>query len=58
MIVPGDLPAKFAAYVVVEAKDDAARLFYEHCGFVPFPERESRLYLPLRTVACGLAPEP
>ena len=37
--------------VVVEAKDDAARAFYERFGFQRFLDREYRLYLPMTTVA-------
>lgn len=37
--------------IVVEAKDDAARGFYERYGFRRFLNREYRLYLPMATVA-------
>lgn len=37
--------------VVVDAIDDSAARFYKHFNFVPFPERPTRLFLPMRTVA-------
>jgi GNAT superfamily N-acetyltransferase len=37
--------------VVVDAKDDKARDFYEHHQFIPFPEQSQRLYLPMTTIA-------
>ncbi|MDP2935479.1 MAG: GNAT family N-acetyltransferase [Dehalococcoidia bacterium] len=40
-----------ALVVVVEAKDDAARAFYEHHGFLPFADHEHRLYMPIATIA-------
>jgi hypothetical protein len=36
--------------VVVDAKDDAARVFYERYGFRRFLDNEYRLYLPMETV--------
>ena len=35
--------------VVVDALHDRAGAFYERYGFVPYPSRPLRLYLPLRT---------
>ena len=35
--------------VVVDALHDRAGAFCERYGFVPFPSRPLRLYLPLRT---------
>ena len=35
--------------VVVDALHDRAGAFYERYGFLPFPSRPLRLYLPLRT---------
>lgn len=32
--------------IVVDAKDDAARTFYQHYGFMPFPGQPNRLRLP------------
>ncbi|MBI3977405.1 MAG: GNAT family N-acetyltransferase [Chloroflexi bacterium] len=40
-----------AMAVIVDAKDDAARSFYEHYGFVRFSDHEYRLYLPMSTIA-------
>lgn len=37
--------------VVVDAKDDGAREFYTRFGFVTFPERHNRLFLPMQTIA-------
>ena len=41
--------ASFA--VVVDPKDDEARLFYEHFEFIAFPDYELRMFLPMRTIA-------
>jgi len=40
-----------AMAVVVDAKDDAARSFYERYGFRRFVDHEYRLFLPMATVA-------
>jgi ribosomal protein S18 acetylase RimI-like enzyme len=40
-----------AMAIVVEAKDDQARRFYERYGFVRLPETPSRLFLPMKTIA-------
>jgi predicted GNAT family N-acyltransferase len=32
-----------AAAVIVDAKDNEARTFYKHYGFISFPERQDRL---------------
>lgn len=37
--------------VVVDAKDDKARDFYEHHQFIRFSEQSQRLYLPMTTIA-------
>ena len=40
--------AQVAAYaLLVDAKDDGARSFYEHYGFVPLLDNPMTLYLPL-----------
>ena len=40
--------AQVAAYaLLVDAKDDVARAFYEHYGFTPLADRPLTLYLPL-----------
>ncbi|HET8631980.1 MAG TPA: GNAT family N-acetyltransferase [Thermomicrobiales bacterium] len=39
-----------AMAVVVDAKDDAARAFYEHYGFARFADIPYRLYLPMGTI--------
>jgi GNAT superfamily N-acetyltransferase len=36
--------------VVVDAKGDEARAFYEHFGFVRFSDRANRLFLPMASV--------
>ena len=41
--------ASFA--VVVDPKDDEARSFYEHFGFIAFPDHELRMFLPMQTIA-------
>lgn len=35
--------------MLVDAKDDNARRFYEHFGFTPLPETHRRLMLPIET---------
>jgi len=39
-----------AMAVTVDAKDDAARSFYEHYGFTRFLSHEYHLHLPMRTI--------
>ena len=39
-----------AMAVVVDAKDDAARRFYERHGFTRFEDHPNRLYLPMTTI--------
>ncbi len=36
--------------VVVDAIDDNARSFYQHYGFIPFPNHVNRLFLPMDTI--------
>ena len=36
--------------VVVDAKDDRARSFYERYGFRAFPDYPRRLFLPMKTI--------
>jgi GNAT superfamily N-acetyltransferase len=40
-----------AVAVVVDAIDGSAVRFYKHFNFMPFPERPTRLFLPMQTVA-------
>ncbi|OUL35535.1 GNAT family N-acetyltransferase [Nostoc sp. T09] len=40
-----------AMAVVVDAKDEQARAFYEHHGFTLFPNQLRRLYLPMALIA-------
>ena len=37
--------------VLVDAKDDAARAFYEHHGFLRLADREYTLFLPIASIA-------
>ena len=39
-----------SAGVVVDAKDANAHRFYREFGFIPFPESERRLFMPMRTI--------
>jgi predicted GNAT family N-acyltransferase len=39
-----------SAAVIVDAKDEAAKRFYEHFEFVPLPDTPHRLFLPMRTI--------
>lgn len=44
--------SEIASYaVVVEAKDDDARRFYERESFIAFPDRPTRLYRPIADIA-------
>lgn len=36
--------------IMVDAKDDEARSFYQHYGFIELPEQPLRLFLPIETV--------
>ncbi len=36
--------------VIVDAKAEQAAEFYNHYGFVPFPSKPNRLFLPMRSV--------
>ena len=47
-----------ALAVVVDAKDDAARRFYEHFGFRRLADDENRLFLEMATIASLNLPEP
>ena len=40
-----------AAAVVVDAIDEQAARFYRHFGFAPFPDKPTRLFIPMKTVA-------
>jgi len=40
-----------AAAVVVDAIDEHAARFYRHFGFTHFPDKPTRLFLPMKTVA-------
>jgi GNAT superfamily N-acetyltransferase len=39
-----------SAAVIVDAKDEAAKRFYEHFEFIPLPDTPHRLFLPMRTI--------
>lgn len=39
-----------SAAVVVDAKDEAARRFYQHFGFLALPDTPNRLFLPMKTI--------
>jgi len=39
-----------SAAVVVDAKEEAAKRFYEHFDFLPLPATPSRLFLPMKTI--------
>lgn len=44
--------ASYAA--VVDAKDDSAVAFYRKYGFIPFPSRPNRLFLPVATAKAAI----
>lgn len=47
--------ASVAAYaIVVDAKDDRGRSFYESHGFISLPSRPNRLFLPTEVAAAAL----
>jgi predicted GNAT family N-acyltransferase len=39
-----------ATFFIVDAKDDAAKTFYEHFGFSSLEDDRLRLYLPMKTI--------
>ena len=39
-----------SAAVVVDAKDEKAHKFYQDFGFIPFPESQKLLFLPMITI--------
>ena len=39
-----------SAALIVDAKDQAARRFYEHFNFLPLPATPNRLFLPMKTI--------
>lgn len=39
-----------SAAVIVDAKDEKAHKFYQDFGFIPFPESQRRMFLPMATV--------
>ncbi|MEN8108819.1 MAG: GNAT family N-acetyltransferase [Pseudomonadota bacterium] len=45
--------ASFA--IVVDAKDDRSRTFYQHYDFLALPDHELRLFLPMQTIASSFA---
>jgi GNAT superfamily N-acetyltransferase len=51
-----DAASLIAAYaIVVDAKDDAGKRFYESYGFIPLASRPKRLFLPMETAAAAVA---
>lgn len=38
----------------VDAKDQAARRYYEQFGFLPLPSNELKLFLPVKTIQAAL----
>ena len=52
ILAAGRSLATFA--IVVDAKDADAAAFYRRLGFLPFPSRPARLFLPTATVAAAL----
>lgn len=48
MLQAAEMLAVYA--LVVDAKDDKARAFYEHYGFLRFPNTLSRLFIPVETL--------
>lgn len=43
--------------VIVDAKDEGAEAFYAYHGFLPFPDRRARLFLPMATIVKLVVPE-
>jgi ribosomal protein S18 acetylase RimI-like enzyme len=39
-----------SAAVVVDAKDDRARAFYQRHDFIPLPSQPNRLFYPVKTI--------
>jgi len=48
-------PDMAATAIIVEAKDDGSRAFYEKYGFLRMPDRPYRLIIPMTTVKRSLA---
>jgi GNAT superfamily N-acetyltransferase len=45
------LRSEVASYaVIVEAKDDSARRFYERESFLPFPDQQGKLFRPMADI--------
>jgi ribosomal protein S18 acetylase RimI-like enzyme len=42
----------------VDAKDQAAKRYYEQFGFIPLPSNELELFLPVKTIQEALTPDP
>ena len=40
--------------VIVDAKNETAKKFYEKYGFQPFPQSPQRLFIPLATIQNGI----
>lgn len=40
-----------ARYLIVDAKDDNAKSFYEHYGFIPFKNKSHKLFISMKTIA-------
>ncbi len=36
--------------LIVDAVDEEARTYWLHCGFIPFPSTQNRLFLPMKTI--------
>ena len=36
--------------IIVDAKDEKSKSFYEQYGFIPFPRQPLRLFIPVKTV--------
>jgi GNAT superfamily N-acetyltransferase len=45
------LRREIAAFAVVEAKDEAARRFYERESFLAFPDQSMKLFRPMADIA-------
>jgi len=50
-VLPRDHSEIASFAVIVDAKDDAARRFYERESFLPFPDQPQRLFRPMADIA-------
>jgi ribosomal protein S18 acetylase RimI-like enzyme len=54
-VIVSSVSASLASYaIIVDAKNDRAKRFYESLGFTPFPDSPQRLFLLTETARTAL----